>query len=83
MSTVLRVGFDAQVFAGDDVDLTVAAQGLSFGVHDEEVVGRLFVGTDMVRIGDSGSQLTAGFEAGIDTTKRVDVSGGVEWVLSF
>jgi hypothetical protein len=83
MSTALRVGFDAQVFAGDDVDLTVAAQGLSFGVHDEEVVGRLFVGTDMVRIGDSGSQLTAGFEAGIDTTKRVDVSGGVEWVLSF
>jgi hypothetical protein len=83
MSTAMRIGFDAQVFSGDDADLTVAAHGLSFGVHDEEVVGRIFAGMDMVRLGDSGSQLTAGFEAGFDTTKRMDVSVAVKWVLSF
>ena len=46
-------------------------------------VGRLFVGTDMVRLGDDGSELTVGFEAGIDANDRVDVSGGVQWELSF
>jgi len=83
LNTLMRAGFDVQMFSGDDVNLTVVDQALNFGAHNDDTVGRLFVGSDMVRLGDDGSELTVGFEAGIDANDRVDVSGGVQWELSF
>ena len=83
MTTRMRVGLDAQMFDGDAVDLTLAGTPLSFDAHDRDPVGRVFVGSDMVRQSDSGATLTAGVEAGFNTNQRVDVSGGVEWVLNF
>jgi uncharacterized protein with beta-barrel porin domain len=78
-----RAGVDGIFNWGDEVEATLLGTAIAFNTGQDESVARGYIGADATFYAHGGIRLTAGAEAGYDTTGAFDLSGQATIAVAF